>query len=209
MRHVKTPRAPFVALAGSVDALDRRYRDQRLSPPVGRCLHGSRVLIMAAHALMQPAATPDPRTAVCLTVSNVAGESYTAFQQSLAVGNVMPRHYAVSVPNAATSELCLKFRLAGPSVTLSEEAQAPVESCPQLVLARDWLVSELVDRVLIGAIRVGASPSDETRCVVVLADRETAHRMFAAEAHMPAAPDAVSFLARLAEAIGLSQARGT
>ncbi|WP_349368697.1 hypothetical protein [Salinarimonas sp.] len=209
MRHARTPRAPFVALAGSVDALDRRYRAQRLSPPVGRCLHGSRVLIMAGHALMPPARTPDARTGACLSVSNVAGESYTAFQRSLATGNVMPRHYAVSVPNAATSELCLTFRVAGPAVTLSEEAKAPVESCPQLVLARDWLGSGIVDRVLIGAIRVGASPSDETRCALVLADRDTTDRMCAAEALSPAARDAVSFLAGLAEASGLSEARGT
>lgn len=209
MQHAPAPHAPFVTLSGPAEVLDGRYRDLRLSPPAGRCLHASRVLIMAAQALFPPAGTPDARTGVCLSVSNVAGESYAAFQHGLMTGKITPRHYAVSVPNAATSELCLKVRLAGPSVTLTDTAQGPVDNCPQLLLARDWLGAGVVDRALVGAVHVAAAPGDETRCVLVLADRDTADRLLAARSAVPAAPDAVAFLCALAGSAGLSEAKGT
>jgi len=207
MRHTPTPNAPYANITGTREELDRLYAEKRLSPPAGRLLHASRVLILAAQSLLPPARSPDPRVGVCLSASNSAGESYTAFQNSLETGKIMPRFYALSVPNAATSELCLKFRIAGPAVTLSDDADSPVTSCPQLALAEDWLASGNVDQVLIGAIDVAAAPLALTRCVALLTDATTVHGLREIEQTVAPAPDAVAFLAQLAVQSELSEAK--
>ncbi len=195
----------FVSLDDSRERLDSAYTEHGLRPNSGRITHASRTLLLAAHHVfgMIPGIKKS-QLGLCLSANDAAGESYCGFQNSLVAKDPMPRHYATAVPNAPTSELSLRHRIQGPVVTLAE-AVGEASSCPQLLLANDWLSTDVTDHVVIGTLDIDPE-GDASRCVLVVLDKHLATQFVVAEKDTPPMPSGIDFLDALATRVGLTKA---
>lgn len=196
----------FVSITGSQEQLDKAYVAAGIRPSAGRITHASRALLLTANKVFgKLKGAKKSQMGVCLSMRNAADESYTGFRNSLIANDVMPRHYAASVPNAPTSELSLRHQLRGPVVTVAE-VEGEVVQCPQVLLANDWLSTSLAEHVMIGTLEIDKQ-IDQSRCSLVVLDRSLAAKFISRESLAAPAPSGFALLEEVAMSIGLTRTK--
>lgn len=164
------------------------------------------MLCRAAQAIIAPQKSANSDIGVCIVVDGVSSESYFAFKQSLASKAPLLRYYATSVPNAAVSELCLNFRFTGPAVTFLEDNTEPKSLCPPIHMAHDWLARHVTTHVIVGAITVNVKEADFAECVLIKLTKKIAAECTKFLPSLAPAPNSITLLKNLADAVGLVKA---